>query len=79
MLSATFMGVFAARKGTFKANEVKDEMMKFNLLIRRYIELYKWIKSRASRTLYEKNVFDFGTKFHYLEKAGVSKNFRDNS
>ena len=27
-----------------RENEVKDEMMKFNLLIRRYIELSKWIK-----------------------------------
>lgn len=37
-------GVFAVRN-FLEENEVKDEMMKFNLLIRRYIELYKWIKS----------------------------------
>ena len=59
---STLMGVFASlylvaiattmrkKKGrTSKANEVKDEMMKFNLLIRRYIELSKWIKSRDSK------------------------------
>ena len=48
-----FHGSFCSR--TFKANEVKDEMMKFNLLIRRYIELYKWIKSRARK--YSKTPF----------------------